>query len=318
MKYGFKIPTGGPLAAPEAISTVARRGEEMGFDLIGVSDHVVIPKDIKSRYPYSETGEFSGGSGECMDQLSVLSFLAGVTSTARLLTSVMVLPHRSPVVAAKMLATIDVLSRGRLIVGCGVGWMREEFEAIGAPPFHRRGAVADEYIRAFRELWTSDDPKFDGSYVRFSNVSFEPRPRQRPHPPIWIDGESPQALRRAARLGDGWYPIGTNPRYPVGTVDQLSESLVRLRRYAEDAGRDPAVVQIAYSAAWYDDPGARMAPGRGNRCFAGTPEQVAADIRAFEKLGVRHLMMGFQRDTLAETIERMQRFAEEVMPLARD
>ena len=112
MEYGFKIPTGGALATPEAISTLARRGEEMGFDLIGVSDHVVIPRDIKSRYPYSETGEFSGGSGECLDQLTVLSFLAGVTSTARLLTSVMVLPHRSPVLAAKMLATIDVLSRG--------------------------------------------------------------------------------------------------------------------------------------------------------------------------------------------------------------
>jgi probable F420-dependent oxidoreductase len=316
LEYGFKIPTSGPLANPEAIATLARSGEQMGFGIIGVSDHIVIPRSIRSRYPYSESGEF-GGSGECMDQLTLLSFLAGKTSTARLLTSVMVVPHRSPVLTAKMLATIDVLSGGRLIVGCGVGWMKEEFEALGAPPFEKRGAVANEYIRAFKELWTSDDPTFDGEYVRFSDVSFEPRPVQKPHPPIWVGGESPQALRRAARLGDGWYPIGTNPRFPVGTARQLSASLTRLRRYTEEAGRDPAEIDVAYSAGWYDDPKARMVPGGDSRTFAGTPEQVAGDIRAFERMGVRHLMLGFQRDTVAETLERMERFVAEIVPLAQ-
>ena len=313
MKYGFKIPSGGPLATPEAISTLAARGEEMGFGLVGVSDHVIIPRDIASRYPYSEDGRFTGGSGEYLDQLTLLGFLAASTSKLRLLTSMM--PHRSPVVTAKMLASIDVLSGGRLIVGCGVGWMREEFEALGAPPFDERGAVADEYIRAFRELWTSDSPTFEGSYVRFSDVLFEPKSSQEPHPPIWIGGESPRALKRAARLGDGWYPIGTNPRHPVGTARQLSESLGRLRQYAEGAGRDPSDIEIAYSAVWLDDLQARALPGGESRAFAGTPEQVASDIRTFEQLGVRNLMMGFQGRTLAETIERMQRFMEEVARL---
>ena len=315
MEYGFNVPSGGPLATPDAIAALARRGEELGFGLIGVSDHIVIPRRIRSRYPYTESGEFASSPGEFLDQLVLLSFLAGQTSSARLLTSVMVLPHRSPVLAAKMLATIDVLSQGRLIVGCGVGWMREEFETIGAPPFEERGAVGDEYIRAFKELWTSDSPTLEGKYTRFSDLTFEPKPRQKPHPPIWIGGESPRALRRAARLGDGWYPISTNPRYPVGTPEQLQGSLAQLRRYAGDAGRDPAEINIAYSAGWYDDPKARMGPGGERPCFTGTAGQVAGDIRAFEQLGVRHLMLGFQRGTLDETLERMERFVTEVVPL---
>ena len=157
MEFGFAEPTRGALATPSVLSTIARRGEEFGFGFIAISDHVVIPRNIESRYPYSETGEFAAAAaGECLDQLTMLSFLAGQTTSLKLVTSVMVLPHRSPVLTAKMLATIDVLSEGRLIVGCGVGWMREEFEALGAPSYDERGAVGDEYIRIFKELWTSD------------------------------------------------------------------------------------------------------------------------------------------------------------------
>ena len=218
MKFGFGLPTRGPMAAPQSLATLARTGEELGFAIISVSDHIIIPKAINSTYPYNESGTFAGSpSGECLEQLSLLSFLVGVTSSAKLLTSVMVLPHRPPVLTAKMLATIDVLSNGRLIVGCGVGWMREEFEAIGAPSYDERGSVGDEYIRAFKELWTSDNPTFEGKYCRFANVAFAPKPVQKPHPPIWTGGESPAALRRAGRLANVWYPIGSNPRFPVGT-----------------------------------------------------------------------------------------------------
>ncbi len=124
MEFGFGVPTRGPLAAPESLATLVKAGEEMGFGIVSVSDHVVIPRRIASIYPYNESGEFAGGpSGECLEQLATLSFLAGQTSSLKLLTSVMVLPHRSPVLTAKILASIDVLSNGRLIVGCGVGWM---------------------------------------------------------------------------------------------------------------------------------------------------------------------------------------------------
>ena len=317
MEYGFGMPGRGPLAEPDNLVALARGGEEMGFDILSVSDHIVIPRTISSRYPYSESGEFGGGSsGECMEQLTTLSFLAAQTSSVKLLTSVLVLPHRNPVHTAKILASIDVLSKGRLIVGCGVGWMREEFEALGAPPYDERGAVGNEYIRAFKELWTSDNPTFDGSYCSFSDISFMPKPVQKPHPPIWIGGESPPALRRAATLGDAWFPIGTNPRFTVGTPQQLSEYVARLRRYVEDAGRDPAEIDLAYSAGWYNDREAQTLPGGERRIFTGTPEQIAGDITEFEGLGVRHLMFGLQAETLDGTLERMERFATTVRPLA--
>ena len=314
MDFGFRIPTRGPFANPADLAAMARRGEELGFAILCVSDHVVIPNTIKSRYPYSEGGEFTG-TGECLDQLTLLSFLAGVTSKARLLTSVMVLPHRPPVLTAKMLATVDVLSAGRLIVGCGVGWMKEEFEVLGAPPHAERGAVGNEYIRAFKELWTSDEPSFEGKYSRFDDVTFLPKPVQKPHPPIWIGGESPAALRRAARLGNGWYPIGNNPRYPLGTVAQLSDRVARLRRYAEEAGREPAEIDITYSIPRYDDRHAQTLADGGRATFTGTPEQVAGDIRSFEELGVRHMTMTFPGETLGEVVEAMERFVSEVKPM---
>ena len=321
MEYGFAVPTDGPLAEPDQIVTLARRGEELGFEFMSVSDHVLIPKNIVSRYPYGETGEWADGD-YCLEQLTALSFVASQTSTARLLTSVMVLPYRSPVLAAKMLSSIDVLSCGRVIVGCGVGWMREEFEALGSPPYDERGAVGDEYIRAFKELWTSDNPSFEGKYCSFSDITFLPKPVQKPHPPIWIGGESPPALRRAARYGDAWYPIGDNPRHPAETPDQLAEFLPRLHRYAEEAGRDPAQIGLAYCAGYsadaYDDEGETALPTGQRRQFTGSAERIAGDIRAFERVGVKYMQFFFQTDSLSQTLERMERFARDVRPLAED
>ncbi len=163
MKYGFTLPGRGPMATPENLGIIARHGEELGYYCLMASDHIVVPNEISSTYPYTEGGEFPGSvTGESMEQLTVLAFLAGQTKTIRLGTSVMIVPHRNPVVTAKALATLDVLSQGRVIVGVGVGWMQEEFEALGLPPFQERGAVTNEYIRAFKELWTSDNPSFQG------------------------------------------------------------------------------------------------------------------------------------------------------------
>ena len=315
MNFGFGVPTRGPLAAPDALAALARKGEELGFDYVGVSDHIVIPNHIASRYPYSESGEFSGGSGECLEQLTALTFLAACTSRIRLLTSVMVLPHREPVFAAKALASLDVLSQGRLTVGCGVGWLREEFEAIGAPPYEHRGTVGDEYILAFKELWTSDAPAFRGDYVRFSDISFLPKPVQKPHPPIWVGGESAPALRRAARLGNAWFPIGNNPAYPLQTPEQYAQAVARLRQYAGEYGRDPASLDLAYSVPGYDEHTAHTLPSGRRRPFTGTPGHIASDIRAFASLGVRHMMLGFQAPTLEDTVKRMEFFAREIRPL---
>ena len=316
MEFGFGLPTRGPMATPQSLATLARTGEELGFATISVSDHIIIPKTIDSTYPYNESGTFAGSpTGECLEQLSLLSYLVGVTSSAKLLTSVMVLPHRPPVLTAKMLATIDVLSNGRLIVGCGVGWMREEFEAIGAPSYDERGSVGDEYIRAFKELWTSDNPSFEGKYCRFTNVAFAPKPVQKPHPPIWTGGESPAALRRAGRLANVWYPIGSNPRFPVATPGQFADYAAKVKRHAQDAGRDPSSLGFAYSANWFNDQQASALPDGQRRPLTGTPQQIADDIKHYEDLGVRHMMVNLQGETQAQTLERMQRFADRIMPL---
>lgn len=301
MDFGFSVPSGGPNATPEIITTLVRRGEELGFSYVGIPDHIVIPKNIESTYPYSEDGAFSG-SGHILDQLTVASFIAGQTSKTRILTSVLVLPHRSAVLTAKMLASIDVLSNGRLTVGCGVGWLQEEFDAIGAPAFGKRGLVSHEYISSFKELWTSSNPSFDGEYVRFTDITFEPKPTQKPHPPIWVGGESPAALRRAAELGDGWYPLGTNPRFPIQTAQQLSNALDTIHRHAENLGRDLKKFDLAYSF---------------QNSFAGTSEQVIEEIRAFKAAGVEHLMVSLGATfsaPVAHTLERMEHFASEIAP----
>ena len=168
MQYGFGAPVSGPLSTPENLARIAVEGEKMGYDYATISDHVVIPRDIEARYPYSDTGEFPGRSrGDRHEQLTAVAFVAGKTSRLRLVTSVTVVPHRPAVLLAKMLATIDVLSNGRLTFGIGAGWMKEEFQALGVPPFPERGAVTDEYLMACRELWTKDDPRFEGKYVKF-------------------------------------------------------------------------------------------------------------------------------------------------------
>ena len=310
------------MAMPESIAALAQQGEAMGFGILAVSDHIVFPKNIQSAYPGGASGQyyaFGESQGEYLEPLALLSFLAGITSTAKLLTAVMVAPNRPPILTAKMLATIDVLSKGRVIVGCGVGWMREEFEALGSPPFEKRGAVCNEYIRAFRELWTQDDPTFDGTYCRFANIDFAPKPVQKPYPPIWTGGESPAALRRAGRLADGWYPFTQNVHVPLGTPEQFASCAARIKQHAREAGRDPASLDFAYSASGYAEHEAERLPDGSRRPFTGTPAQVADDIKRYAEVGVRHMMLPMvarrPRVTVRQCLERMDHFATKVMPL---
>ncbi len=314
MEFGFNIPTRGPLARPDDIVALAERGEQLGFSYILVPDHIVIPRDIASRYPYTQSGAFPGSAyGECLEQLAVMAYLAAATSRVRLLTSVMVVPHRNPVLAAKSLASIDVLSKGRVTVGYGTGWMKEEFEALGVPPFEARGRVTDETIAIFKELWTGDDPAFDGAYGTFSNISFLPRPVQKPHPPIWIGGESRPALRRAARLGDGWYPIGNHPAHPLDTPARYRGRRDELRRIAEDMGRDRDGIALAYWATWYDGGPARRTDTGERHMFTGAADDLIADVEALRGMGVSRQFIGLLAETRAEALDHLERFATDVM-----
>ena len=315
MEFGFCLPDSGPLATPEVISTLAKQGEEMGFSILGVSDHIVMPRGVNSTYPYNETGQWQGGV-DCLEVLTTLSFVAAHTAKARIVSWVMVLPYRPPISTAKILATIDVLSKGRLIVGVGVGWMKEEFEALGSPPYEERGAASDEYIEIFKELWTSTSPAYDGKYCKFSDVDFLPRPVQTPHPPIWVGGESAPALRRTARVGDAWFPISNNPRFPVLNVKQMKESVARIHHHAEKIGRDPAEIEVAYSPASYNSQEVELDSNGDKLPLTGKPQQVADDIKAFEAAGVGSTMVSFAGNTLDEWLSELDRFAHQVMPLA--
>ena len=315
MRYGFYLPTRGATATPEALDALVRRGEALGFASVMIADHVVFPATIRSKYPYTIDGSFPG-QGDALEQLALTAFVAGRTSSLRLVTSVMILPYRNPVSTAKALATIDVLSGGRLTVGVGVGWLREEFEALGSPPFERRGAVSDEWLRIMKTLWTESPASFLGEFYRFSDLRCLPFPVQKPHPPIWIGGHSPAALRRAARLGDGWHPVGANPAVPL-TPPELSALLDELRRLTEREGRDPSKLAISFKAPVYD--AGRPSAGRlgsNRRPFTGAPAEIAEDVATYARLGVSELIFDFRSETLSESIERMERFAGEVKAVA--
>lgn len=313
MQIGFNAPTAGPLSLLDPLARLCAGAEELGFDYATFSDHVVIPTTITSPYPYSATGEFTNaGAGERNETLIEMAFVAARTSRLRLVSSVMVVPHRPAVLAAKQLATIDVLSGGRVTLGVGAGWMKEEFEAIGAPPFEARGKVTDEYIAAFRELWTNDRPRFAGQFVRFDNIVFAPKPAQK-NIPIWVGGESGPALRRTARLGDAWYPIPTNPAFPLDSLKRFGAAIDKLRKMTAEAGRDPKAVGVTMRFQRFGDTVPDRAGDGERRLFSGTTADLAKDIKAMEALGVGAIDMSFAGGTIPEILAEMKRFKSEVM-----
>ena len=317
MKFGLSMPIRGPLANAADILTLAQKAEVLGYDYLTVADHIVVPTEISSDYPYSEDGQFpwsEGGSVECMEQFTLLSWLAGVTDKIALLTSVTVVPHRNPLFMAKSLATLDQLTKGRINFGCGAGWMREEFEALGLPPFDARGKVTNEYIAAIKAVWTETRPTFDGEFVKFNKIGMDPKPVQNPHPPIWIGGESLPAMRRTVALGDVWYPFGSNPKFRMDTLKTYEARVERLHGLAEEAGRDPASIGLAYNCAFHTDQEQEHMDG-GRLICTGSPEQRAEDIKRFADAGTTSMIINVVANDLAAMLDRMEEFATRVLPL---
>jgi len=314
MDFGLHIGTRGCLTTRDNIMAMARDAETGGYAIIGVADHLIVPVQTDVRYPYTADGIWPGApTGECFDAIATLTFLAGFTQRIKLLTSVLVVPHRPAVLTAKLLATADVLSGGRVIAGIGSGWMKEEFAALETPPFEARGAVTDEYVRAWISLWTEERPSMNGAHVKFDNVVFKPKPTSKPHLPIWVGGESAPALRRAAQVGDGWYPVSNNAQILMNTPALLKAGIDRLHRAAEKAGRDPASIDIAY--VWFKPPEwTAKAEADGTRQpFTGTADDMLEDAAAFAAVGVRHLIVYAQQPTIEATLDVQQRFAEDVV-----
>jgi probable F420-dependent oxidoreductase len=308
MRIGIRMPYASPLSNPDFLSHFVETAESLGFYSVFMSDHILIPNIIKKNYPYNETGQFDEPN-DAIELMTSLAFVAARTNKIRLMTGIMVAPYRNPVLAAKMLATIDYLSKGRLIVGIGTGWMKEEFEYLGVP-FEERGSRVDEYIQIYKELWTKDFPDFHGKYSKFRGASLLPKPVQSPHPPIWIGGESSLAMKRAAKYGDAWMPIGSNPRHRLQNVAQLKIAIEQVRDYTKETHRDPNVgLEFAYLVPQYnivdkDDP---------QRPFVGTPEKIISSIRDFESIGVSFLGFEIFGRNTKETIEKLKIFAQNVM-----
>lgn len=310
MQYGFSLPVRGNQANHDGLVSIARRGEELGFTYATIADHIVFPTSVASQYPYDATGRHPS-AGDAIEPLSLMAFIAGATKRLRLVTSVLILPHRNPVLAAKMIATIDVLSQGRVTLGIGVGWLREEFAALGAADFDRRGAVSDEYLAIFKKLWSPGPVEYHGAYYSFAPLRCEPLPVQRPHPPIWVGGHSKAALRRTARHADGWHPLGTVETAELRPLE-FAASLDDLKRMTEAEGRDFAKMTIAFVARLRETKTAIDSPDR--MPFSGSTAQLLEDIATYRSLGVSHLSFDFRGSDLPATLERMAWFAQDVMP----
>jgi probable F420-dependent oxidoreductase len=315
VEFGVALPGRGPMASPDQVLKIAAKADALGYASIFVTDHVVLPASMaRSVYPYSTTGQLPGGAAQdYLEPIAMLACLARVTSRARLGTSVLVIPYRHPVLTAKMLATIDQLSRGRLLLGIGVGWLREEFEALGTPPFEQRGIVTDEYVRLMRTAWTTDPVTFSGRYVSVQSIHVLPKPAQPGGIPVWVGGHTDAALRRTATLGDGWHPIGMRSSIRLAP-QEYATSANRIRTLAREAGRDPKSITLSLRVPMEVRPKQVKAPAGERPFFQGTVEQVAADIRTYAEVGVRHFVFDSTHQDLGAVLANLDRFAKDVMP----
>jgi len=299
MKFGLSLPHFRQVASPAAIRRVAQRAEQLGFDGIWASDHIVIPHAAVARL-----------GAAFYEPLTVLGFAAACTSTIRLGTTVIILPYRNPLVTAKVLATLDVLSGGRLTLGVGVGSTEEEYKALGVP-FQSRGALSDEYLAAFNVLWTQPNPAFHGQYVRFENIAFEPKPIQKPRIPLWIGGNSRRAIRRAVAVGDCWHP--TRP-----LAEDVRRGVAYLREVCAQRGRDPASLTVAVRQALKFYAGAEASVRR--RPLLGSPQKIIDDLGQYQEVGVGYVMLDtfygvpeVEHETVESMLATIEQFAADVM-----
>jgi probable F420-dependent oxidoreductase len=304
------------LNTPDIIE-IAKAADELGYDGLGIPDHVVNLETLQTPYPYTKDGSRRWQPfTDWPDPWVLVGALAQVTTRLKFVTTVYIPAMRNPYSAAKAIGTAALLASGRIELGIGVGWCREEFEAIGAAPFDDRGAVTDEWMMACRELWSAEAPKFAGKYVNFDDVVFTPKPAQVPIP-IWVGGESAPALRRTVRYAQGWYPVGTNAQHPMNTVSTFQRGLDRFHEFCKRGNRDPKEITLAYRVL--TGPGMRP---RGDiagepELFSGGDADWVGDIKRLQEFGVTSIdvrLFGYgAAQTLQGTIDNMHRFRDGVL-----
>lgn len=238
MKFGVRLPGTGPLAGPDTIAAFARKAEEVGFDSLWMSNHVLSPVSVTSQYPYSESGQFvRSPDAPYLDTILCLAWASAVTTRIEVGTSALVTGWHHPVNLAKAVASLDVLNGGRTVLVTAAGWMKEEFDMLGVP-FAKRGARSTEYVRLLRHLWTADTIDFHGQFFDFAGFKLNPKPVRRPALPIWIGGNSDAALHRVASVGDGWHPISI-------TAADMATKVDVLKSYLDDQGRSLDAVELS-------------------------------------------------------------------------
>jgi probable F420-dependent oxidoreductase len=269
MKFGLNLINFGPGASPESIGSSAEWAERTGFHLVMVSDHVAVTPDVARLYP-----------APFYEPFTALAWLAGRTSRVELGTTVVILPYRHPLLLARMASNLDRLSNGRLILGVGAGWARKEFEALGAS-FARRGRVSDDYLAVLHVHWSQSVASAESPSVRFIDVHTAPAPTRRPHPPIWVGGHSPAAIRRAARFGDAWHPLNVGLEWLTG------EGLPRMRRAADEAHRPMPAFAPRIRVRVTDTPleDAERRPGQG------TLDQIRRDMDLLARLEPAYVVL---------------------------
>ena len=307
MRLGVNFPNFGTDVPPKEAKAIVRRIEQAGLDTLWFSDHVIIPLQRGSPYLTNRTGVSPLQESYWYESVSMMAFFAGATDRLRMAVSVIVLPQRNPVLLAKQLATIDNISGGRLTVGVGIGWMREEFQALAAP-FEHRGARSDEYLQLMKALWTQDAPSFNGKYYTLATVNFLPKPAQKPHPPILIGGHSEAAKRRVMKHGDGWVTSGLSP-------EAMRPQIEEMKRLAKEHQRDFKTVTLCakniVSVLKPGEPHPGNPPGEDWR-LAGTPSQIKDTLRQFQDMGVQEVGFRFRIKTWQEYQREVDRFLEAV------
>ena len=300
MDFGIHLPHLGRQVGRESLMHFTQAAEQAGVHSVWVSDHLCWPNDVTSKYPYSEDGSFAlSPSMGWLEAIGTLTFLAGCTNTVFLGTSVLILPYRPPVLCAKQLATLDVLSGGRLLLGVGVGWMAEEAEVLGMP-WTQRGKRSDEYLALLQALFTEEQPTFDGEFYQLPAVGFEPKPIQNPLP-IWVGGNTRAAYRRAARFGHVYHAAFE----PLATV---AAAWRQVHEYCEAIKRDPA--ELSLSLRIYLDPANVMPP---DKSLYGSRDQMVDTVNTLKAAGISHLLLDpVARGGIRGRLEAFQVFMADV------
>ena len=282
MRFGFALPQVGSAVGPEVLTAFAKRAEDLGFGSLWVLDRILWPVNPRAPYPIGD-GSLPVQYKSVLDPLETLTFAAALTRRVALGTSILNLPWYNPVLLARQLTTLDILSGGRLKVGFGIGWSPDEYEAAGIA-WQERGKRADELLQALKKIWTTDPVEFQGKYYRIAKSIIGPKPVQKPHPPIYMAAYTPSAMKRVATEANGWFPVGI----PLSGIGPTFEAI---KAMSKEAGRDPSALELMVRAnvELHDVP---VQKDRGD--FAGTLEQIGEDVKTTQKLGAAEIVFDVQ------------------------